>query len=66
MSIILYWYTAYTRGIGEAFNLAYLYAREANEVRAETESSALASRDRDWGRERVEEGECGKRRNADR
>ena len=43
-----------------------LHTGKANEVRAETESSALAGRDRDGGRERVKESERGKRRNTDR
>jgi len=43
-----------------------LHAGEANEVRAETEASTLAGRDRHGRRERVEESKCGERRRANR
>jgi len=52
------------------YDICYLYmclhAGEANEVRAETEASTLAGRDRHGRRERVEESKCGERRRANR
>jgi hypothetical protein len=43
----------------------FLHTREANEVRAHTEASTLASRDRDGRRKRVEERERREGGNAD-
>ena len=43
-----------------------LHAREANEVRAETEASTLAGRDGHGRRKCVKESKCGERRRADR
>ena len=43
-----------------------LHTGEANEVRAKTEASTLAGRDRDRGCECVKEGKCDEGRRADR
>jgi len=51
----------HTRGLPNA----YLHTREANEVRAQTEASALASCDREGRCERVKERERGEGGNTD-
>jgi len=43
----------------------FLHTREANEVRAQTEASTLASRDREGRGERVKERERGEGGNSD-